>query len=313
MNPALLARLSHLHAVSGEVLARDFGCTRAAINKQVEQCREAGVLIEARPRQGYRYAHPYQWWSGDRLRTLLPAWDVHVLPDVDSTNRWLFSVLDGAAARALAISDFQSGGRGRRGRDWLSPPGRQIAVSWGICSSQRPQVWMGLALAAGVVLAEALRARGVPAQLKWPNDIEVDGAKLGGILVELEAVMDGPSRIVIGLGLNEALLPVEREALARPVTTLAEHLAGYDRHELLTELSLAIQHLVERYPDTGLTPWLARWQGLDALVGKAVRFQRGEDWDDGVAQGVDGEGRLIVATPAGVVHCHSGEVSVRVG
>lgn len=313
MNPALLARLSHLHPVSGEALAQDFGCTRAAINKQIEQCREAGVLIEARPRQGYRYAHPYQWWVGERLQALLPAWAVHVLPAVDSTNRWLFTALAGDAARVLAVSDFQSDGRGRRGRDWLSPPGRQIAVSWGISSGQRPQVWMGLALAVGVVLAEALRARGVPAQLKWPNDIEVDGAKLGGILVELEAVMDGPSRIVIGLGLNEALLPVEREALARPVTTLAEHLAGYDRHELLTGLSLAVEALVERYPDTGLAPWLARWSALDALAGRMVRFQRGEAWDDGVAQGVDAEGRLVVATAAGLVHCHSGEVSVRAG
>jgi len=316
IDQSLLQQLAFGHFVSGEHLAERAGCSRAAIAKRVEQLRAAGILIEARPRLGYRLGHAYDWWRPERLAPLLPAaLDVHVLPEVASTNDWLRALLAGShehgARTQLAITDFQQGGRGRRGRSWLSPPGRQMTFSLGLTSEHGPLAWIGVALAVGVELAEALREAGWPVLLKWPNDILLDGAKLAGILVEMDAMAEGPSRVVVGVGLNECLLPAERAQLDRPVAALGDRMPDYDRHALLAAMVARLDAMLSRFPRDGLDAWLARWPALDALRGRVVDFQRGDDWLSGVALGVDAQGCLLLEAAEGRVRCHSGEVSVR--
>lgn len=314
IDTSLLLQLSAEHFVSGEQLAERAGCSRAAIAKRMEQLRAAGILIEARPRAGYRLAHAYDWWRDDRLRALLPAnLNVVVLPAVASTNDWARErLVDQPAGRVLlAVTDFQQGGKGRRGRSWLSPVGRQMTLTMGISAEQGPLAWIGVALAAGVELAETLREAGWPVVLKWPNDILLDGAKLAGILVELDAMAEGPSRIVIGMGLNEYLLPDERGMLDRPVAALHDRHVGYDRHQLLAAFAGRLARLLHEFPEVGLSRWLPRWQELDALRGCCVDFQRGSEWFHGVVVGIDAQGSLLLDTAEGRVSCHSGEVSVR--
>lgn len=316
MNTSLLARLNSASYVSGELLAGAFGCSRAAISKQVELLRTYGVLIESKPHHGYRLRYSYNWWTQARLTDALDATgidDVYVLPDVDSTNVWLRHYLQTkSAGQALAVSDFQIAGKGRRGKSWLSPPGRQIALSIGVSAKHSPLLWIGLALAVGVEVAEALRAINLPVNLKWPNDIELNGAKLGGILVEMEADFDGPSRVIIGLGLNEYLLPEERMSLGREVAAIEDYVADYDRYQLVSDLSHRLSRLLEQYPDKSLLAWQSQWQSLDALRNKLVEFQHQDEWLTGTARGIDAQGCLLVETATGIVRCHSGEVSLRV-
>ncbi len=312
---SLLMQIAAGQFVSGEHLAERAGCSRAAIAKKVEQLRAAGVLIEARPRAGYRLAYPYAWWTQESLAALLPAGrpEFFVLPAAESTNDWLRQRLTElpSGRTQLAITDFQQGGKGRRGRSWLSPPGRQMTFSIGVGADQGPLAWIGIALAVGVELAELLHEAGWPVKLKWPNDILLDGAKLAGILVELDAMAEGPSRIVIGVGLNEALLAEERAALDRPVAALQDHPVTYERHRLLAVMVERLERLLREFPEAGLARWLPRWQPFDDLMGKRVDFQRGNDWLSGDVVGIDAQGSLLLDTPQGRVHCHSGEVSVR--
>lgn len=312
----LLRQLSAEHFVSGEHLAQLADCSRAAISKRIEQLRAAGVLIEARPRVGYRLAHRYAWWVEDSLMQALPAGNalaVRVLPGADSTNDWLRQQLadQPSGVAMMAITDFQLGGKGRRGRSWLSPPGRQMTFSIGISAEQGPLAWIGIALAAGVELAEVLRDAGWPVRLKWPNDILLNGAKLAGILVELDAMAEGPSRVIIGVGLNEALLPDERAGLERPVAALQDAAIAYDREQLLIVMTTRLERLLREFPDAGLARWLPRWASFDDLLGCRVDFQRGSEWLSGDVIGIDAQGSLLLDTPQGRVHCHSGEVSVR--
>lgn len=311
---SLLLQLSAEHFVSGEHLAERAGCSRAAIGKKVEQLRAAGILVEARPRAGYKLAHAYDWWRADHLRSLLqPELDVAVLPAVASTNDWL---RDQLLVREhdrplLALTDFQADGKGRRGRSWVAPVGRQMTFSIGMTAEQGPLAWIGIALAVGMELAEVLREAGWPVLLKWPNDILLNSAKLAGILVELDAMAEGPSRIVVGVGLNECLLPAERVALDRPVAALQDLPQVYDRHHLLSAMADRLQRLLRDFPELGLAHWQSRWPPLDALRGQRVDFQRGNDWRSGVVVGIDAQGSLLLDTNEGRVSCHSGEVSVR--
>lgn len=313
---SLLRQLSAEDFVSGEHLAQLADCSRAAIAKRVDQLRAAGVLIEARPRAGYRLAHRYDWWMAEQLQQRLPegcGLQLHVLPSTDSTNDWLRQQLAGqpSAEVVLAITDFQLGGKGRRGRSWMAPAGRQMTFSIGVGAEQGPLAWIGIALAAGVELAEALRAAGWPVRLKWPNDILLNGAKLAGILVELDAMAEGPSRVIIGVGINEALLADERAGLERPVAALQDAAIAYDRHGLLADMAARLERLLREFPEAGLARWLPRWAPLDDLQGQRVNFQRGSEWLVGDVVGIDAQGSLLLDTPQGRVHCHSGEVSVR--
>lgn len=306
----LLHRLDADHYTSGEALAIEQGCTRATISKQIEQLREQGVLIESKPRHGYRFQYHYRWWSEQDIVPLSRqlTMPVHWLPRVDSTSEWLRRQPPGADGISLAITDFQMAGKGRRGRQWLTPPGRQLTFSVGCRASYAPGRWLGVALAVGVALAQVLRARGWPVYLKWPNDLMLGEAKLGGILIEMDALAEGPSHLIVGVGMNECLLAAERDALDRPVAALQDLPVTYDRVVVLAELVTALREVLVHYPSQGLTAWHATWRSLDCLQGRTISFRQADIVYEGIAEGIDAQGSLMVRTTAGLVACHSGEV-----
>lgn len=313
MNKSLLSLLSSYAAVSGEALAAHFGCSRAAISKQVEVLRSAGVLLHSRSRVGYQLGYPYEWWRAEQLDMLLAPLPlkINLLDSVSSTNTWLREQPPAALCQ-LAITDWQGAGRGRHERAWLSPPGRQLTFSLRRDVAEGPWPWQGLALAVGVEIAEALQVHGIPVQLKWPNDLWLNDAKLGGILVELDAASDGPSSIIVGVGLNEFLVPAERDGLDRPVSDLSAYTANYTRAQLLYDLIERLLRLLNEYSTRGLKAWIDRWHRLDLLHGREVRFEHAGRSVTGIAQGIDAQGCLCVMTADGLLKCHSGEISLGV-
>ena len=315
---SLLLALSADDPRSGERLAEHFGCTRAAIAKRINVLRELGVLIEALPRVGYKLGYRYAWWSEsaliERLSNLTALTGCHVLSRVDSTNTWMRDHIAKAALGEikLAVTDFQQNGQGRRGREWLSLPGRQITASMGLVSAQGPIAWVGVAIAVGLSLASTLRELGWPVELKWPNDLWLHGEKLGGILVEMDAMTEGPSRLTIGFGINELLLNSEKKLLARPVAALQDMSIDYDRHALLVALCSNLVQMLTDFSRFGLASWWQLWPSYDALSGRLVSFEYQGEWREGFAQGIDEQGALLISCDSEVVRCHSGEVSVRI-
>jgi BirA family biotin operon repressor/biotin-[acetyl-CoA-carboxylase] ligase len=239
------------------------------------------------------------------------AVDVEVVASTGSTNADLLARAPELVRPTLLIAEHQSAGRGRAGRSWLSAAGASLTFSLAWKFAGAPQHLLGLPLAVGVALAEAVAAQGVPVQLKWPNDVLKDGAKLAGILIETRGAAGGGTWAVIGIGLN-LLMPDEMEVrIGRPIAT-APWLARMDRDALMAALLAALVGAMNQFEAAGFTAFRARWDGLHAWRGQPVAIiDAGAAVQQGVAVGVDDSGRLLLDTIGGRVAVLAGDVSLR--
>ena len=240
-----------------------------------------------------------------------------VLEAVDSTNQWLLDSIDaeGAAAvhDAAVTAELQSLGRGRRGRRWASPFGRNLylSIAWN-WAAPVPRL-RGLSLAVGVAVAETIEAlTGLAAQLKWPNDVYLDGAKVAGILVETRTV-DAALAVVVGVGLNVHGLPsVQAGAVEQAWIPLVARAPGVRREPFLAALVPALRGALARHRDEGLSADVRRgFSARDLTLGQWVTGLAEGRTVEGIGRGVAADGTLAVATDAGLVHLEAGEVSLR--
>ncbi|MGQ4660336.1 bifunctional biotin--[acetyl-CoA-carboxylase] ligase/biotin operon repressor BirA [Lysobacter sp. F6437] len=322
---ALLVRLARGPA-TGEVLADAGGQSRAAIWKRIEALREAGVMIDAKPGRGYALAQPLELLDSDAIAAALPpsararAATVEVAWTVDSTNSELLrrpSAADGAAT--ILLAERQTGGRGRRGREWASPLAAHVYLSVSRSFAGGLSRLGGLSLVAGIASVEALHAAGFAGvRLKWPNDLVVpapDGGlrKLGGLLVEGGGEHAGPVRAVIGLGLNVRMPAASAARIDQPWCDLAG-LADTvpSRNALAATLLERWLPALDEFDAAGLAPFLPRYAALDALAGQPVVVCGDHEVLAGTALGLAPDGALQVRLDDGDERSfHSGEVSVR--
>lgn len=316
-------RLHHREYRSGEALAAELAVTRAAVWKAVEQLRELGVPLDAQTHRGYRLAEGWSALSEERIRALLARESLAVLESLDvewsleSTNtRLLESLPPAAGTAAVVLAEHQTGGRGRRGRSWIAPPGGTICLSVAWQFADMPDDLSALSLVVGVCAAEALRGLGVSGLgLKWPNDVMSAHGKLGGILIEMRAESGGPVHVVAGIGLNVMLDETARTAV-RDSGNTADDLCAHctpvpDRNAIVAALLERLLPALARFPAEGFTPWLTRWNDCDALTGREIAVDNAGESLRGMARGVDAHGALLVESPAGVRRFISGEVTVR--
>jgi BirA family biotin operon repressor/biotin-[acetyl-CoA-carboxylase] ligase len=239
------------------------------------------------------------------------AVDVEVVRETGSTNADLMARAARLARPTLLIAEHQSAGRGRAGRSWLSAPGDSLTFSLAWKFSAAPQGLLGLPLAAGAALAEALVALDLPVGLKWPNDLLKDGDKLAGILIETQGAPGGGTWAVIGIGLNLAMPGELEERIGRPVAT-APWLARMDRDALMAALLDKLAAAMHEFEAHGFAAFRARWDALHAWRGKHVAIiDQGAVLQQGLAAGVDDSGRLLLDTAAGRVAVLAGDVSLR--
>ena len=234
------------------------------------------------------------------------AIELDVLDEVDSTNQWLMQQPYAGKAR-VCVTDNQTQGRGRRGRDWQSEPEASL------CLSYLNRLPMPAAEISGFSLAVAIFCRGTlqrsveeAVQLKWPNDLLIDGKKVAGILIETQKIADDYVDLVIGIGVN--LNDVYDEA-----TSLQ---SGNPTHELdpdriAAQLAVALQQLFAEYVAVGFKAYKSRWLEHDAWLYEAVQLQAGDKQILGLHQGVTDNGELILNVNGNDQTFVAGEVSVR--
>jgi BirA family biotin operon repressor/biotin-[acetyl-CoA-carboxylase] ligase len=306
---------------SGEALAGELSVTRAAVWKAVEHLRELGVTLDAQANKGYRLAPGVSALSAERIEEALPP---RLRPRLEallvewaleSTNTKLLESLPPRAGLAsVVLAECQTGGRGRRGRGWVAPPGGAICFSLSWQFAEMPADLSSLSLVVGVCVAQGLREFGIAdLRLKWPNDLVTPRGKLGGILIEMRAEAGGPVHVVIGVGLN-VLLDDAAHAAVRATGNVADDMRSYavpDRNLVVAAMLSRLLPALEDFPRGGFTPWLGAWNDCDALMGRGVRVDNAGEQVRGVAHGVDAHGALLVETPQGVKRFISGEVSVR--
>jgi BirA family biotin operon repressor/biotin-[acetyl-CoA-carboxylase] ligase len=237
--------------------------------------------------------------------------DIEVVPETGSTNADLLARLPALTRPTLLLALSQTAGRGRAGRSWLSEPGSSLTFSTAWRFDGPLQRLSGLPLAVGVALADALAAQGVQVQLKWPNDVLKDGAKLAGILVETQAANGGGVWAVIGIGLNLLMPDALEEQIGRPAAG-APWLAQMDRAQLMGALADALQACLARFDTQGFAAFSARWNSLHAYRNApVVILDGGAVLHSGVAAGVDDNARLLLDTDSGRIEILSGDVSLR--
>jgi BirA family biotin operon repressor/biotin-[acetyl-CoA-carboxylase] ligase len=310
---------------TGDSLAQASGQTRAAIWKRIEQLRDAGVAIEAKPGRGYALAQKLDLLDADVIRAALsPAArarvdGLEVVWSIDSTNSELLRREAPASRAIVLLAERQTGGRGRRGRVWASPLAAHLYLSLSRQFGGGLARLGGLSLVAGIATAEALRALGYDGVgLKWPNDVVVAGAdgglrKLGGLLVEGGGEHAGPVRAVIGLGLNVRMPASAAATIDQPWCDLAS-LAPLEpsRNAVAVAVLERLLDALDEFDREGLAPFLPRYAVLDALAGQYVRIEGPMTGCEGSALGLADDGALRVRQDDGTERSfHAGEVSVR--
>lgn len=237
---------------------------------------------------------------------------VEVVAETGSTNADLLARIDDLAGPTLLVAESQSAGRGRAGRSWHSAPGGALTFSLAWRFARPLQALLGLPLAVGVALAEALAQFEVRVGLKWPNDVLKDGKKLAGVLVETAAARSGGTWAVIGVGLN-LTVPDQLEAQIGHAVADAPWLARLDRNRLQAALLNALAEVLAEFESRGFAAFVARWNGLHAFAGQTVLvLDRGQVLQEGVAVGVDAVGRLLLESASGRVAVLAGDVSLRI-
>lgn len=314
----LLQRLC-VGPATGDALAGDAGLTRAAMWKRIELLRQSGVEIDASPGRGYALVHPVELLDAPGIAAQLPEpcarllQRLEVVWSIDSTNSEALRRSTSPHGADVLLAEQQTGGRGRRGRQWASPLAAHVYLSLARHFSGGLARLGGLSLVAGVAAAEALHAVGFgQVRLKWPNDLVVRERKLGGLLVEGGGEHGGPVRAVVGIGINVRMPPSFATGIDQPWTDLSSMAeATPSRNTLIARLLEQLLPALDLFDRHGLAPFLPRYAALDALQGRVVEVRCGDSSATGRYQGIGEDGALLLETPAGTTRFHAGEVSVR--
>lgn len=246
--------------------------------------------------------------ASDQLRSFT------VLGEVDSTNRFLLEGEGFAGAGVQAcVAETQTAGRGRWGRPWVSPFGANLYLSVLRTFTTEPESLQGLSLAVGVAVARALQSvdvRGIA--LKWPNDVQLGGKKLGGILLEMSGSSAGPWPVVAGIGINIDMPGDAGTNIDQPWTDLVSHGAHPGRNRLASRVLAEVIMAEEQFVEAGFKAFRGEWELLDAVRDREVELHAGSSSRWGTARGVDATGALLLEVDGRRERVVSGDISLRV-
>jgi BirA family transcriptional regulator, biotin operon repressor / biotin---[acetyl-CoA-carboxylase] ligase len=289
--------------LSGEDLSHHLKVSRAGIWKSIQELRKDGYEIEAIPHCGYKLVSapdklfPEEIQSG--LDTRFIGRKIHHYESLDSTNDTAFKLaVDSAAEGTLVVAEGQHRGRGRMGRQWISPKAKGIYFSLILRPKIIPNEAPRLTLLTAVAVAEAIRkATGLAALIKWPNDILIGEKKLGGILTELNAEVDRVKFIIIGVGINVNL---KKTQLPFRATSVRNELGkNFSRVELLRQILTEMERHYLQYSREGFSPIIEKWKHLSATLGKRVKVTSSKGEVEGQAMELDADGALLVRQDSG--------------
>ena len=238
--------------------------------------------------------------------------DLEIHRVTQSTNDVVMQrLVESQSTAILCAAEMQTAGKGRRGRRWISPFGRNVYLTYGRFIGRQLSELGGLSLVVGMVVVDVLRAMGLErVGLKWPNDILLGGGKLGGILLELRASDTGGIGLVAGVGLNLALNLEESLSIDQPWSAISSQLE-MPRNILLGTLGGRIVNAIQTFEDVGFDSFAEKWSEYNLYTGQQVNVIRGSETISGIDSGVDQQGNLLLRTGTGLEVYNSGEVSVR--
>lgn len=304
-----------------EEVARRLDASCELVQEALRSIAGAGISLRTTGSRGVQLPEPIDWLRmdlvEDSLRGSARGIEIELVDQTDSTNRQLMQrAASGNAHRAVFATEWQSGGRGRQERRWLTGIGEGLTFSLGWRFNADASSLAGLSLAVGVGLIRALHPLQVDdLGLKWPNDILRCRRKLAGILIEL--VANGPAVLtaVVGIGINCRLSRKTLGQITQPAADLSDLLrtgaARLNRSVIFGAVLTEVVAVCEQFAIEGFPPFREEWLRYHAFQDRPVRLKLGNDeFADGIALGATSQGALRLLTAAGERQFHSGELDV---
>jgi BirA family biotin operon repressor/biotin-[acetyl-CoA-carboxylase] ligase len=291
--------------LSGEEISRKLKLSRAAIWKNIEELRKNGYKIEAVKHHGYRIVSSPDKLLPEEIRFKLAAKTfgkkIIYEQSLPSTMDVAFQLaLDGEAEGTIVCAETQSKGRGRMGRSWVSPKGKGIYASLILRPTLSTLDVPKLTLLGAVALCEVLRTEyQLAATIKWPNDILIDGKKLAGFLLELNAEMERVRFVILGFGVN---VNTSMSTLPEASTSVKHELGkNVSRVELMQKFLQSFETWYQKSLIQGFEPMMKRWKELSSTIGRPIRISDIQGSWEGVAMDLDPHGGLVIKTKEGVM------------
>jgi BirA family biotin operon repressor/biotin-[acetyl-CoA-carboxylase] ligase len=316
----LLARLKEEPGrwVSGESISSWLGISRTAVWKQINSLRSDGHRILSAPRKGYLLERAADLLSVDEIEACLTTRimgraSIVVFKQTDSTNQQARMLADqGAPEGTVVVAESQTGGRGRRGRQWLSPAGQGLCLSIVLRPPLTPAQAPQITLMTAVAVARTLKNAGVRAHIKWPNDILVEGKKIAGILTEISTEMDQVDWVIVGLGLNVNTPADQMPAPIREFATSMQIQKGcsISRTGLLNDLLYSFEECYGQLKSEGFALLMEQWRQMSDVIGRQVVVDVMGTRHHGTVAAVDDDGVLILEDARGQIRrIFSGDVT----
>ncbi|ALO47105.1 biotin--[acetyl-CoA-carboxylase] ligase [Pseudohongiella spirulinae] len=301
---------------SGQDIGRELGVSRAAIWKQMQVIKDLGVGIEAVTGRGYCIPGGLDLLNKERIISAFSelarplSAHLEVKFSTGSTNTDALACAEAGLSQCLIIAEHQQAGRGRRGREWVSPFGHNVYMSLLWTFQSGIAALEGLSLVCAIAVRRTLQNQGVEGvRLKWPNDVYLDSRKAAGILLEVRGDISGPCQLVIGLGVNTWLPPEVAGRIEQPYSDLrSAGLAIVSRNDLAAALVNELVSALVCFEAQGFEPFREEWMGADLYVGNKVEIHAGSQVKVGDHAGVDLSGRLLLDTELGRVLVAGGEM-----
>ncbi len=304
--------------VSGQELCNQLGVSRTAVWKTINQLKEAGYEIEALQNKGYHLISAPDVMDAAEIKSLKhTAWagnEIVYFDTIDSTNTKAKELAEqDYPSGTLVVADQQSAGRGRRGRGWESPTGCGIFMTLMLKPEINPNNASMLTLVSALAASKAItKITGAAAQIKWPNDIVIQGKKVCGILTEMSAQFDYINHIVIGIGINVHNEDFPEELKESAGSLFLQCGRRFHRADIIVSFLQYFEQYYEEFLRTeDLSGLLKEYNAILVNMGKIVRVLDPKEPFEGKAMGITKKGELIVDTWESRKLVSSGEVSVR--
>lgn len=297
--------LRHREApLSGMEMSKTLGISRNAVWKHIKTLRREGYRIEAKPASGYRLvavpSHPTSWEIQAGLGTEQIGKEIYTLPQASSTNEVAFRLaLKGAEEGTAVLAELQTKGKGRMGRTWESPAGLNIYLSIILRPRMVPSKTPLITLMAAVACAEAIdEVAGLLPAIKWPNDLLLEGKKLGGILTEADMELDTINFVVVGIGINVNMTRLSFPPSIKDTATSLQEALGREisRIALIQAILRHMEQWYERLRQGRGAEITRRWKELSLVKGQQIEVTSLGEVVRGTALDIDEDGALLVQT-----------------
>jgi BirA family biotin operon repressor/biotin-[acetyl-CoA-carboxylase] ligase len=294
--------------IHGTAISETLGISRTAVWSHIEELRSLGFGIDAEPHSGYRMTSIPDVLLGDDIRSQLPpdillGRDIRIFRETASTNQLVDQMgLSGENEGLAVFAESQTHGRGRLGRKWISPQNKGLWFSVLLRPPLRPPEMTQLTVIAATALTRAIRqVTDLKPDIKWPNDILINGRKVAGVLTEMSAEPDRVLHAVLGIGvdvnLEETDFPPELHSIATSLRL--ESGAPVMRSTLAVRLLEALDQDYKRILKGEFEAVAEEWESQCITLGKHVRIHQMDRTFEGYAESLDSEGALMIRNPTG--------------